>query len=66
MIILPRSAIIIDDYTLAPNKRGDLRAGLGSAGPSGSQAKRLGLSATVADKQALRRFHKIVAWKKPY
>ena len=50
--------VIIDElHALAPNKRGDLLA-LGLARLSGfaPQLKRVGLSATVADKDALRRF----------
>ena len=50
--------IIIDElHALAPNKRGDLLAlGLARLARLAPKAKRLGLSATVADKQALRRF----------
>ncbi len=50
--------IIIDElHALAPNKRGDLLAlGLARLAGLAPKAKRLGLSATVADKQALRRF----------
>ena len=50
--------IIIDElHALAPNKRGDLLAlGLARLACLAPKAKRLGLSATVADKQALRRF----------
>ncbi|MBL6762036.1 MAG: ligase-associated DNA damage response DEXH box helicase [PS1 clade bacterium] len=50
--------IIIDElHALAPNKRGDLLAlGLARLATLAPKAKRLGLSATVADKDALRRF----------
>ena len=50
--------VIIDElHALAPNKRGDLLAlGLARLHSLAPQAKRIGLSATVADKQALRRF----------
>ena len=50
--------IIIDElHALAPNKRGDLLAlGLARLARLAPKAKRLGLSATVADKQALQRF----------
>ena len=59
MIILAAlDTIIIDElHALAPNKRGDLLAlGLARLARLAPKAKRLGLSATVADKQALRRF----------
>ena len=50
--------VIIDElHALAPNKRGDLLAlGLARLARLAPSAKRLGLSATVADKEALRRF----------
>ena len=50
--------VIIDElHALAPNKRGDLLAlGLARLQKYAPQMKRLGLSATVADKPALRRF----------
>ena len=50
--------VIIDElHALAPNKRGDLLAlGLARLQAYAPQMKRLGLSATVADKPALRRF----------
>ena len=50
--------IIIDElHALAPNKRGDLLAlGLARLQVLAPQATRLGLSATVADKPALRRY----------
>jgi ATP-dependent Lhr-like helicase len=50
--------VIIDElHALAPNKRGDLLSlGLARLAALAPSAKRLGLSATVADKEALRRF----------
>jgi len=50
--------IILDElHALAPNKRGDLLAlGLARLARLAPKAKRLGLSATVADSDALRRF----------
>jgi ATP-dependent Lhr-like helicase len=50
--------VIIDElHALAPNKRGDLLAlGLARLQTLAPQMKRLGLSATVADKQVLRRY----------
>ncbi len=50
--------IILDElHALAPNKRGDLLAlGLARLAGLAPKAKRLGLSATVADKQALRAY----------
>ena len=50
--------VIIDElHALVPNKRGDLLAlGLARLARLAPSAKRLGLSATVADKEALRRF----------
>lgn len=50
--------VIIDElHALAPNKRGDLLSlGLARLARLAPNAKRLGLSATVADKEALRRF----------
>ena len=50
--------VIIDElHALAPNKRGDLLSlGLARLAGLAPNAKRLGLSATVADKEALRRF----------
>ena len=50
--------VIIDElHALAPNKRGDLLAlGLARLPVWHRKAKRLGLSATIADKQALRAF----------
>ena len=50
--------VIIDElHALAPNKRGDLLSlGLARLARLAPRANRLGLSATVADKEALRRF----------